>query len=278
MSLTVADYRELIRAEGATLLGQLERLASDDWARPSPCADWDILDVVVHMQLGTMIHTAMVENALADRMEPPWTIPEGTEAHTWFINVHRDAHAEGPAANVTHLSERLTGYDAALARATDADLQRPAWFYGLPATLDKIVSAFTDDLIVHASDVRRPLGLEPWFSPTGSRFVGPYLLPWLPMLVTAERLGGMSGVVRQIIDGLTSIATLGPDGVQIATEDGTSTASIPAASASLATDGGTWALLTWRQWPPADAERLGRLQISGDRALVERYLGAIKTP
>jgi hypothetical protein len=49
MSLTVADYRELIRAEGATLLGQLERLASDDWARPSPCPDWDILDVVVHM-------------------------------------------------------------------------------------------------------------------------------------------------------------------------------------------------------------------------------------
>jgi uncharacterized protein (TIGR03083 family) len=280
MSPTAADLRELIRAEGSTLLVQLERLAPDDWAGPSPCAGWDVLDVVVHMQLGTWVHTGMVANALAGRMEPPWTPPEGEDAHDTFRRVQREAHAEGPAHNLARLRERLAGYDAALARVTDADLERPAWFYGLPADLRKVVTAYANDLVVHSADVRRPLGLEPWFSPAGGRLVGQYVMPFLPMFTSAERLGRASGTVRQVVDGITTVATLGPDGVRVTApeDDPDAPAARPEPSATIVADGGTWALLTWRQLPPVEAERLGTLRITGDRALVERYLGAIRTP
>jgi uncharacterized protein (TIGR03083 family) len=225
----------------------------------------------------------MVEYALAGQMEPSWNIPEGREPREYFQEVHRQAHDQGPAANLAQLRERLPGYDDALAQAANADLDKPAWFYGIPgATLRSPVAAYTNDLIVHASDIRRPLGLEPAFSPAGARYAGQATLAYLPMFTSAERLAGAAGVVRQTIDGQPSTVTLGPDGVQVALDaaaSATPTSASPVARVGeLATDGGTWALLVWRQIPPAEAERQGRLQITGDRPLVEAYLHAIKTP
>src|SRR5262245_38247805 len=117
MQLTVADYRELIAAEGSALLAQLDRLTPDEWSRPSPCDGWDLLEVIVHMQLGTMVHTRMVENALAGRLSTAWPLPEGTDARAYFKQVHQEAHDQGPAANLAQLRERLPSYDAALALA-----------------------------------------------------------------------------------------------------------------------------------------------------------------
>jgi uncharacterized protein (TIGR03083 family) len=290
MEPTVADYRELIRSEGASLLAQLERLPDEAWATPSPCSDWDILSVVVHLQLGLMVHARMVENGLAGRMVPPWTTPEGIEARDYFRQVHQDSRAEGPAVNLALLRQRLAGYDAALAQASDADLDKDVWFYGLPgSTLRRPIAALTNDLIVHATDIRRPLGLEPVFSSEGARFTGLATLALLPMFTHAALLGGATGVVRQTIDGQTSTVTLGPDGIQVSSDAATSPTPSTGAAADvepspatrvgeLTVDGATWTLLVWRQIPPADAERSGQLQISGDRALVEAYLGAIKTP
>lgn len=282
MSPTIAGFRELIAAEGASLLAQLPSLTAEDWRRPSPCAGWDVLDVLVHMQLGTTIHVAMVENAVAGRMEAPWDIPAGADPSAWFKEAQRTAHAEGAAVNVERLRTQLGRYDAALASATDGQLAGSAWFYGLPATLGKVVAAYTFDLIVHASDIRRPVGIEPWFSPDGSRFAGPASMALLPMFVTPERLAGANGVVRQEIDGTVTLATLGADGLAlhgVGEGDGSGpSASAPTPAATLVTDGGTWTLLSWRGFPMAEAERRSSLRIDGDRALVERYLAAIKTP
>lgn len=294
MDPTIAELRDLLRAEGASLLAQLDRLTAEDWALPSPCDGWDLLDVIVHLQLGTMVHTRMVENGLAGRGEPAWGIPDGIDPRTYFQQVHRESHAAGPAANVAQLRERLAGYEAAIAQASDADLEKPVWFYGLPdSTLRRPISALVNDLIVHATDIRRPLGLEPLFSPAGARFAGQATLAYLPMFTSVDRLGGAAGVVRQTIDGQVSSVTLGPAGVQVTT-DAASIATLATAPTAptaptaadqagarvgaLSTDGGTWAMIVWRQLAPAEAEQQGHLQISGDRSLVEAYLGAIKTP
>src|SRR3954471_23252939 len=125
MDLTVAEFRGLIRAEGTAIVAQLERLTADEWTAPSPCDGWDLLDVIVHLQLGTMVHTRMVESGLAGGMEPTWSLPEGVDPRAHFQQVHRDAHAEGPAPNLALLRERLAGYDAALAQTSDADLEQP---------------------------------------------------------------------------------------------------------------------------------------------------------
>jgi uncharacterized protein (TIGR03083 family) len=265
-------FRTLFRAERDALLPQLDDLNPDDWHRPSPCEGWDVLDVLVHMQLGAMVHSGLVENGLAGRDVPPWTVPEGADARTWFQQVHRDAHIEGPSRNLALLHERLARYDAVLAGISDDDLERPAWFYGLPATLRKVISAFVNDLIVHATDIRRPLGINPSFSTEGGHFAGQAVFPYLPMFVSAERLAGAAGTIRHVVDGETTLVSVGPMGAGVAPQ--------PAApaDATLTTDGGTLALLAWRALPIADAEEGGRLQIEGDRGFVERYLGALRTP
>jgi len=280
MSLTLAGFRDLIRAEGAAILAQLPALSADDWGRPSPCGGWDVLDVVVHMQLGTMIHVTIVQNAVAGRMEAPWDVPDGQDPSAWFKQVHREAHGDGPVANIERLAEQLARYDAALANASDDQLSEPPWFYGLPATLASVITAYTFDLVVHTSDIRRPVGLEPWFSPAATLFAGPATLPFLPFFVTGDGLNGAAGVVRQEIDGAITFATLGPAGMTLAdVETDAAAASGPVEpGATLVTDGGTWALLSWRSLPIAEAEQLGRPTVTGDRSVVARYLGAIKTP
>jgi len=272
MTPDIVQLRSLLRAESDSLLSELDRLNSDDWARPSPCAEWDVLDVVVHMQFGSMVYTRMVENALAGRIVSPWTVPEGITPHDYFRQLHRDAHAEGPAANLAYLRERLPRYIAHLDRLSEADLDRPAWFYGLPADLRKLVSAFTNDVIIHSTDIRQPVGFEPLFSSEGSRFTGQIGFVFLPLFITVERLAGASGVVRHTIDGETTDVELGDFGARVA-EAG---ASEP--DAVLTADGATWTLILWRGLPIADAEASGALRIDGDRALAERYLSAIKAP
>jgi uncharacterized protein (TIGR03083 family) len=274
MLLSIAEYRALLQAESDRLLSQLDDLTDEDWRRQSPCDAWDVLDVVVHLQLGTWVHNGMIENGLAGKMESPWPLPDGVDPRAHFRQVHEEAHAQGPAENVALLRERFAGYLATLDRVTDADLNKPAWFYGLPADLRKVITAFVNDVIIHATDIRRPAGIEPLFSTEGARFVGWAGLSFLPMFVTAERLGGASGTVRQTIDGDVSAVELGEWGLRLVESPDPSSAS----DASLTTDGATWALLTWRGYPPAEAEAAGALQIGGDRALVERYLAAIKAP
>ena len=281
MTPDITQLRSLLRAESNALFAQLDRLGDDEWARPSPCDGWDVLDVVVHLQLGAMIHTRMVENALAGRIVSPWTVPEGITPRDYFQQVHRDIHAEGPAANLAHLRERLPRYIANLDTVSDADLDRPAWFYGLSADLRKLVSAFTNDLIVHATDIRRPVGLEPLFSPEGSRLTGQIGFVFLPLFVTAERLGGAAGVVRHTIDGETTDVELGDFGARVLdlplpSGQGRGEGRDP--DATLTADGATWTLMLWRGLPLSDAESRGNLRIDGDRSLVERYLGAIKAP
>ena len=75
----------------------------------------------------------------------------------------------------------------------------------------------------------------------------------------------------RLIDGEISAVELGELGLRLVE----SSEATPPPSASLTTDGGTWALLMWRGLPIAEAEARGALQIDGDRSLVERYLGAI---
>src|SRR5204862_3691603 len=114
---------------GTALLAQLERLTPDAWSRPSPCAEWDVLGVLVHMQLGAWVHTGMVANALAGRMEPPWTLPEGADAHETFHRAQQEAHAEGPSANLERFRERLARYAETLAGDSDDALAQPARCY-----------------------------------------------------------------------------------------------------------------------------------------------------
>ena len=274
MPSEIEMYRALVRSEAETLLGQLLALGPDDWSRPTACEGWDVLDVLVHLNLGSAFHVVMVRNTLAGQIRPAWEdwdLPEGANPSEWFRQLHRDSHANGPDVNLTAFREQLGRYVGLLDQATDADLDRPGWFYVGEAPLRIIIAARMFDLILHGADIRRPLGLQPTFSPEGRLFAGTYVSRSLSMFWKPELAGGASGTIRQEVDGDTVHVRLTPEGWQFSPPDGPSDAAITA-------DGGTWALLTWRKLPLTEAETAGLATVTGDRSMVERYLGAMNTP
>jgi uncharacterized protein (TIGR03083 family) len=274
MPSEIETYRMLVQQEGMALLADLDGLGPDDWSRRSPCDEWDVLDVLVHLRLGNDFHVAMVRNLLAGRNVPPWadmTLPAEVSPSEYFRRAHRDAHAEGPAANLAAFRVALDAYAAALAEATQADLARTGWFYGGDAPLRQIVGLRIFDLIMHASDIRRPAGIAPVFTPDGARFAGKAANFALAAFWRPELAHGLVGAVRHDVDGETATVVVSPDGLRPATPD-----TVP--DATIKTDGGTWALLTWRKLPLDDAIRAGTATVTGDAPLLRGFLGAIRTP
>ena len=150
-------------------------------------------------------------------------------------------------------------------------IERIAWFYTMEAPLRFIITTRVFDLAVHAADIRRATGIEPWFSAAGGRFAGEYALTCLPRFVAVDRLPEVTGNVLQTVDGVTTQTELSPAGLALVAPNGGHTAAID-------TDGGTWTLLTWGRIGLDEAESHGLVRIEGDRALVGRYLGVTQTP
>ncbi len=67
MKPTADDYRALLQTEGEALLALLDSLRADDWSRPTACAGWDVLDVLIHLNYGTALHVKLLVNGLAGR-------------------------------------------------------------------------------------------------------------------------------------------------------------------------------------------------------------------
>jgi len=274
MPSEIEMYRALVRSEGEALFDQLMAVDREEWSRPTACEGWDVLDVLVHLNLGSAFHVAMVRNTLAGEIKPAWEdwdLPADANPSAWFRQLHRDAHMDGPDVNLTQFREQLGRYVALLDQATDADLDRPGWFYAGEAPLRIIIAARMFDLILHGADIRRPLGIQPTFSPEGRVFAGKYVSRSLATFWKPELAEGATGTIRQDVDGDTVHVVPTSEGLRFAAPDGPS-------DAQITTDGGTWALLTWRKLPIAEAEAAKLATVDGDRALVERFLGAFRTP
>jgi uncharacterized protein (TIGR03083 family) len=267
-------YRALVEQESAALLDQLGGVRPADWSRASPCEGWDVLDVLVHLRLGTAFNAALVRNALDGKTDAPWAafgIPDGADPLEYAGRIHRGHHAEGPGANLEGFRDEVDAYRALLDGISEEDLDRPTWFFGGLVPLRMAIAARTFDVVLHASDIRRPLRIRPPFSPEGRLFAGKYVSRTLGNFWQPDLFGNGVGTIRLDVDGDQVNVVASPAGLQYAAPDGP-------ADAVLGTDGGTWALLTWRKLPLDDAERVGAATGEGDRALLRRFLGAIRTP
>lgn len=274
MPTEIEMYRALVRSEGEALFDQLMAVDRDDWSRPTACEGWDVLDVLVHLSRGTEFHVKLAENTLAGEMKPPWGNADRAstgDPAEHYLMLHRRDYNNGPDVNLTAFRDQLGRYLALLDRVTDADLDRLGWFFVGEAPLRFIIAARIFDQIVHATDIRRPLGIQPLFSPEGQIFAGKFASRSLAIFWKPELAEGATGTIRQEVGGDTVHVRLTPDGLEFAAPDGPT-------DAAIATDGGTWSLLTWRKLPVREAEATGAATVSGDRSLVERYLGAVRTP
>ncbi|MGO0575015.1 maleylpyruvate isomerase family mycothiol-dependent enzyme [Ornithinimicrobium panacihumi] len=125
---------ELVRRERAALLADLEELDPAGWAAPTLCPSWTVEDVVAHLTAAASTgRVAWLRSMLAARFDPA------------VHNARRLAEQKGPSPD-----ETLARFRAAMDSRTAASGHVPAWL---------------GEVVVHAQDIRRPLGLGTTPSP-----------------------------------------------------------------------------------------------------------------
>lgn len=119
---------DAIRTERVALADDLADLAPGEWARPSLCGDWTVEEVVAHLTAAASIgRWAWIRSMLGARFDP--------DVH----NARRLAEHRGATP-----AETLQRFRAVVDRDTAASGHTPAWL---------------GEVVVHAQDVRRPLGI-----------------------------------------------------------------------------------------------------------------------
>lgn len=152
----------LERALGYTL-GQLHAVTSADLARPTPCWEWDLRRLLMHMNDSLA--------ALQEALDLAWVGPEaadGTEP------------AYGPADSAISLVGRLRNRASLLLGALAEADDETVWVGGLPVPMSIVTSAGAVDVAVHGWDVARACGRpEPIPEPLAEE-----MLAISPLLVT----------------------------------------------------------------------------------------------
>ena len=117
-----------IHAERAALAADLAQLDVDQWAAPSLCGRWTVEEVVAHLTAAASIGGfRWFRSMLAARFDP--------DVH----NARRLAEHRGVTP-----AETLDRFRAAVTNTTAASGHTPAWL---------------GEVVVHAQDIRRPLGI-----------------------------------------------------------------------------------------------------------------------
>jgi uncharacterized protein (TIGR03086 family) len=150
---TTSDCRRIRRRAGGTLArmdgiidrfrlaaagfeARLRIVRAGDWARPTPCTEWDVRMLVNHMVRGNLNYTALVRGATA----------------AYFVRM-RDADALGAdplAAYRASTTACADTFDGALDREID---------YPLGAvTAAQALAIRTTDTVVHTWDLARAVG------------------------------------------------------------------------------------------------------------------------
>jgi len=118
----------LVRAERAALLSDLQGLTDEQWRSPSLCGEWDVENVVAHLTAAaTTTRFGWLRSMAAARFRPA------------MHNERRLAEHLGATPQQTLEAFRAV-IDARIAPTSD-------------------ITAFLGEVVVHAQDIREPLGL-----------------------------------------------------------------------------------------------------------------------
>jgi uncharacterized protein (TIGR03086 family) len=122
-------------------LGQLHAVTSADLARPTPCPEWDLRGLLMHMDDSLI--------ALQEALDLAWVDAEASgEAEP----------AYGPADSAISLVGGLRGHASRLLGALAEARDGLVWVGGLPVPVSIVTSAGALDVAVHGWDVGRACG------------------------------------------------------------------------------------------------------------------------
>lgn len=127
--MTRDDLWPAIHAERAALADDLESLDDDAWSTSSLCGGWTVEDVVAHLSAAASIgRVRWLASMAGARFDPA------------IHNQRRLVEHRGPTPAAT-----LERFRSVVDSTTAASGHTPAWL---------------GEVIVHAADIRRPLGIE----------------------------------------------------------------------------------------------------------------------
>jgi uncharacterized protein (TIGR03086 family) len=144
-------------------LGQLHAVTSADLARPTPCGEWDLRALLMHMDDSL--------TALQEALDLAW------------VDIEASGEAEptyGPADSAISLVGRLRGHVSRLLGALAGADDGMVWVGGLPVPKSIVTSAGALDVAVHGWDVARACGRA---QPIPERLAGE-MLEISPLLIT----------------------------------------------------------------------------------------------
>ena len=122
-------------------LGQLHAVTSADLARPTPCPEWDLRGLLLHMDDSLI--------ALQEALDLAWVdIGDSGEAEP----------AYGPADSAISLVGKVRGHASRLLGALAEASEGLVWVGGLPVPKSIVTSAGAVDVAVHGWDVARACG------------------------------------------------------------------------------------------------------------------------
>lgn len=138
---TLAGGVALLERALCYALGQLHAVTSADLARPTPCSEWDLRGLLLHMDNSLI--------ALQEGLDLAWIGPEASgEAEP----------AYGPADSAISLVGRLRGHASRMLGALAEAGAGLVWVGGLPVPMGIVTSAGAVDVAVHGWDVARACG------------------------------------------------------------------------------------------------------------------------
>ena len=122
-------------------LGQLHAVTSADLARPTPCPEWDLRGLLMHMDDSLM--------ALQEALDLACVAPAGGDGAE---------PAYGPADSAISLVGTLRGHASLLLGALAEAGEELVWVGGLPVPMSIVTSAGAVDVAVHGWDVASACG------------------------------------------------------------------------------------------------------------------------
>jgi uncharacterized protein (TIGR03083 family) len=155
------DVWPVVHAERQALAADLDRLSADQWSTPSMCAGWSVEDALAHMTATT-------------RMSPGKFFGQLVTSGGSFEKVQRrgiDA-AKGPSG-----AQTLAGFRSEL-----QSLKHP------PGPVDTMLG----ETIVHAEDIRRPLGIKREYPADAVVAVADFFKKSNLILHTKRRIAGLT--------------------------------------------------------------------------------------
>ncbi len=152
---------QLIRAERVALIADLEPVTDAQWSTPSLCAGWSVRDVLAHMTTTAKMTPGRFVGRLAG---------SGFRFNAFNAKGVQDEQGTTPA-------DALARFKAQIDRTTSP-----------PGPIDAMVA----EIVIHAQDIRRPLGIAHTYQPDALTLVGNFVTKGNLLLGGKRRATGLT--------------------------------------------------------------------------------------